>query len=339
VSNPVEIVIRAVDQYTPAFTGLDAALGRAEQTGRQAGDALAGVGRSVGGVAEAGVAADAALTGFVAAAGERLAALDTQRQEALAAQSAQTEAAAQALADRLLAVDEAGGAQREAARGARFTREQAAVQAQHAALLAIEQRFAHQLVALDATVAAARLETFRQLAASLLSLAQAHGGALARGAQALAIAEALISAYLAGSKALASVPFPFNLAAAAAVTAQGLATVERIRGVHIAHGGLEQVPEDATFLLQRGERVLSAPQNRDLTRFLDERGGAPGAGGAGGVVIEQLTVHVLEHATNADALLAMDPAQLRQVVSERIIPMLDDLARLGIRPRFVTDNT
>ena len=41
----------------------------------------------------------------------------------------------------------------------------------------------------------------------------------------------------------------------------------------------------------------------------------------------------------AEALLAMDRSVLRQVVMERIIPALDELAALGIRPKFVDHNT
>ena len=337
MTTPVEIVIRAVDRFSPAFASLEATLQRADGAGREAQGALAGLSGSFAQVGAAGAAADAALAGFVAGAEQRLGALDERRAVALETLAAQHEQGAQALSERLLALDESAAAQREAQQGARFARERSAAAAQHAALLALERGFQHQLVGLDQATANARLQTFQQLAQALQALAEAHGGALARSAKALAVAEALIGAYLAGNKALASVPFPFNLAAAAAVTAQGLATVERIRQVGIAHGGLESVPEDATFLLRHGERVLSAPQNRDLTRFLDERGA--GATAAGGFVIENLTIHVLERATHAEALLNMDAAALRQVVSERIVPMLDDLARLGIRPRFVTDNT
>ena len=46
----------------------------------------------------------------------------------------------------------------------------------------------------------------------------------------------------------------------------------------IAHGGLTEVPRTGTYVLDKGERVISGDQNRDLTRFLR-------AGGAGGGVI------------------------------------------------------
>ena len=45
-----------------------------------------------------------------------------------------------------------------------------------------------------------------------------------------AIREGLISAYKAGAKALASVPFPFNLAAAGAVIGTGIGLVNKIKG-------------------------------------------------------------------------------------------------------------
>ena len=339
MSNAVEIVIRAVDEFSPSFQSLDAALQRTQGAGRQAQGALADVGGSFAQLAEASGSADAALAQFVTGAETRLSELDAQRLAALEAMAAEHEAAAQDLNERLLAIDETATAQREAQQQGAQERERAARQAHYTGLLDQEARVQKQLADLELTTARMRLTIFKELLESLSALAGSHGAALARGAQALAIAEALIAAYLAGNKALGSVPFPYNLAAAAAVTAQGLATVERIRRVSIAHGGLELVPQEATFLLQRGERVLSAPQNRDLTRFLE---GAPRpderpAGGAG-VTVQTLQINVLPNATNADALLRMDRNELRRVVSDRIIPMLDELARRGVRPNFTEAN-
>jgi hypothetical protein len=162
---------------------------------------------------------------------------------------------------------------------------------------------------------------------------------MAQTAKALATAQALIDTYLAANAALAQVPYPLNFLAAAAVTAQGLANVQRIQQVNVAHGGLERVPEDATFLLKQGERVIAPQQNRDLTAFLAAQPAQPSQPPQAGMTVQQLTVHVLENAASAQALLAMDRAELRQVVAERIIPALDELARLGIRPRFVESNT
>jgi hypothetical protein len=171
---------------------------------------------------------------------------------------------------------------------------------------------------------------YRTFFEQLAELAASQGRAMAGTGKTLAIAAALIDTYRAANAALASVPYPLNFAAAALVLAEGLANVQKIRQVNVAHGGMQEVPEDSTFLLQRGERVLSAPQNRDLTRFLE------GGGSAGGsVTVQNLEIHLLENATAGQALLTMSRAEWRHVVTEKLIPALNELAALGIRPAFV----
>lgn len=39
----------------------------------------------------------------------------------------------------------------------------------------------------------------------------------------------------------------------------------------VAHGGMDYIPKETTFLLDKGERVLSPRQNRDLTNYLSQR--------------------------------------------------------------------
>lgn len=39
----------------------------------------------------------------------------------------------------------------------------------------------------------------------------------------------------------------------------------------IAHGGMDYIPKETTFLLDKGERVLSPRQNKDLTKYLNQR--------------------------------------------------------------------
>ena len=146
---------------------------------------------------------------------------------------------------------------------------------------------------------------------------------------------ALIDTYQAANKAMASVPFPANIAAAALVITKGLENVQKIRQTNVAHGGLEAVPADSTFLLRRGERVLTPNQNRDLTEFLE----GSGDGGSGtSVTVQNMEVHILENAAAGETLLHMDNAEWRQVLTDRIIPAMDELAALGIRPAFATDN-
>lgn len=95
-----------------------------------------------------------------------------------------------------------------------------------------------------------------------------------------AVKEALVEGRLAIQKAWASAPFPANLPGVAITTAQTAANVAAIRGV--AHGGLDYVPREGTFLLDRGEGVLRPNINRELGEFLK-------AGGRGGSVSINVT--------------------------------------------------
>lgn len=97
----------------------------------------------------------------------------------------------------------------------------------------------------------------------------------------------------------------------------------------IAHGGLDYVPAESTYLLDKGERVLSPRQNSDLTDFMQE-------GGNGGVVIERIEVHILENATNVEAFMQMDKVQLRETLGRPIIDALDEMFKVGLRPAFAS---
>nr|WP_313091638.1 hypothetical protein [Moraxella sp. CTOTU48268] len=74
----------------------------------------------------------------------------------------------------------------------------------------------------------------------------------------------LVGPYLAGPMSWAAA----GIQIASAAKIKGL-QVPQISG--IAHGGLDYVPKETTFLLDEGERVLSPRQNKDLTRYLNER--------------------------------------------------------------------
>lgn len=89
-----------------------------------------------------------------------------------------------------------------------------------------------------------------------------------------AIKTATMDGKLAIQKAWASAAFPYNVPAVALATGQTAANIAGIAG--IAHGGLDNVPAESTFLLQKGERILSPNQNKDFTDTL-KNGGLGGA--------------------------------------------------------------
>lgn len=94
----------------------------------------------------------------------------------------------------------------------------------------------------------------------IAGLAESSNSTLSAIGKAAAIRNALMDAYAAINKTMASVPFPLNLIAAGAVGASAFANVNAIRGV--AHGGLDYVPREGTYLLDEGERVLSPSENQ-----------------------------------------------------------------------------
>jgi tape measure domain-containing protein len=86
--------------------------------------------------------------------------------------------------------------------------------------------------------------------------------------QAFAIARSIMAIQTGIAEAAAN-PFPYNLAAMASVAASTASIVSNIQSVSgIFHGGKDYVPKEATYLLDKGERVVSPRQNQDLTNFL-----------------------------------------------------------------------
>lgn len=140
----------------------------------------------------------------------------------------------------------------------------------------------------------------------------------------LGIAEATVGAYLSFNRTMGAYPYPINAALAGISLATSLAQVSRIASTSagIAHGGLDYVPKEQTYLLDRGERVLSPRQNRDLTAFLD--GPASNA-----VTIENIYIEILPNVTDAGALNDLDERTLRDFVEDRLLNALKELKLAG----------
>ena len=202
--------------------------------------------------------------------------------------------------------------------------------------------------ALKASLAAslkAILKLFVQTQLKRLALAKTNIATVTSEAK----TEGAKSIALTGSNTFASVsaaPWPISLTAPAVAAAHQAGAkaiftagnaIGRALGALVggaAHGGLDFVPQESTFLLQRGERVLSPRQNRDLTSFIANE--ASGTGGSErSVSIGTLSVEVLPNASNLDALRDISVAELREELIYKIIEALDDVDRLGVRPAAV----
>ena len=94
-----------------------------------------------------------------------------------------------------------------------------------------------------------------------------------------AIAQSMIAIQQGIANAM-SLPFPTNLAAAAAVAVETASILSNIRSVTMtvsgsdsnisgmAHDGIDNIPKEGTWLLDKGERVVDSRTNSDLKNYL-----------------------------------------------------------------------
>lgn len=87
-------------------------------------------------------------------------------------------------------------------------------------------------------IQAEKLKGYSTFFGGVASLQNAHNKTLAAAGKAAAISQATIDAYLAIQNALAHIPAPANIAAAAGIGVQAFANVARISGVQLAEGGV-----------------------------------------------------------------------------------------------------
>lgn len=127
-----------------------------------------------------------------------------------------------------------------------------------------EERLQRQLKFFDILSNAALTADERQLAAAIQI-----GKAIFDVKKRQKTKEALLAGKLAIQEAWSSAPFPANVPAVLLTTAETAANVAEIQG--IAHSGLDRVPREGTYLLQRGEGVLQPRANRELMEFLSNQ--------------------------------------------------------------------
>lgn len=147
------------------------------------------------------------------------------------------------------------------------------------------QQYKQALYALDNRFAQMRLEGAQSFFGELAGLQSSSSKELAAIGKAAAIADATIKGYLAAQNALATVPYPFNIAAAAAIAIKTGANVAAIASTNVgsfANGGQFMVEGRAgidnnniNMNVSRGERVtIETPAQQ---RANDGGGGEAGA--------------------------------------------------------------
>ncbi|MBB1434544.1 tape measure protein [Pseudoalteromonas sp. SG43-6] len=144
--------------------------------------------------------------------------------------------------------------------------------------------------------------------------------------KAFAIAQAVINTYQGATGAFASasqipgIGWIMGPIAAAAAVGLGMQQVRQIKAQQpagIAHGGLDYVPNESTYVLQRGERVLSPKQNTEISqmaRRYNAGGAANDGGGSGGVNIHITNQITVQGGANEQTSQAVGQDIARQVV-------------------------
>ena len=153
---------------------------------------------------------------------------------------------------------------------------------------AMEQDHALKEQALSEQLQNAKLQNYGNTMGAMASLLGAFAGENNRISQMMfaaqkgyALAQIFMNNKVALSEAWASAPFPYNVPAVTmaaletgALAAAAQAITPSFSG--IAHGGLDYVPKESTYLLDKGERVLSPRQNKDLANFMSKGGSSTG---------------------------------------------------------------
>ncbi|WP_151761487.1 transglycosylase SLT domain-containing protein [Acinetobacter seifertii] len=147
-------------------------------------------------------------------------------------------------------------------------------------MLMIDRQYELDKASLGTKAAADTLSGMTDLMGSLLGEQSAGYKAMFAMSKAFAIAQAIINAPKTFSDVYASVaaipyvgPYMAPVMAGAAVAVQ-LAQVAQIKSTNLtgmAHDGIDYVPQEGTWLLNKGERVLSPRQNQDFTRAMAEK--------------------------------------------------------------------
>ena len=125
--------------------------------------------------------------------------------------------------------------------------------------------------------------------------------------QMFAIGSALVSTHLAATQAMAApdmVLFGQKIAASSVIMAMGYANVGLIAGQTIAgmaHDGIDNIPKEGTWLLDKGERVVDSRTNADLKNMI-----ANGSNGSPQININVPPGYTAEQSRGADGAVTID---------------------------------
>ncbi len=139
--------------------------------------------------------------------------------------------------------------------------------------------------------------------------------------QAIAIGQAIINTELGATAALKVDPTGFMsmMTRGIGYASVGLIAAQTISGM--AHDGIDNIPKEGTWLLDKGERVVDSRTNADLKDYL-----AKGGGSGGGDV--NITVHVTDSGVTTQSNQS-DQKQLGQMIGNAVRTVIRQEQRQG----------
>ena len=172
------------------------------------------------------------------------------------------------------------------------------------AIIRIEDEMYRKQSDIQGAFVLATIGTFSSLTGSIADMFKETAGessaaykVMFLASKASAIAQATISTMVAATKAL-ELGYPYGETAASIVMGLGMANVGLIAAQTIsgmAHDGIDSIPREGTWLLDKGERVVDARTNADLKNYLQSNKSPNGIAlnmpitAGGGVTYEDLT--------------------------------------------------
>ena len=138
--------------------------------------------------------------------------------------------------------------------------------------------------------------------------------------QAIAIGQAIINTEVGATAALKVDPTGFMsmMTRGLGYASVGLIASQTIAGM--AHDGIDNIPKEGTWLLDKGERVVDSRTNSDLKNYLAE------GGGSGGDVYYTQTIHI---ASDGSATSESDAKQLGKMMENMTLSIIRREQRQG----------
>lgn len=139
--------------------------------------------------------------------------------------------------------------------------------------------------------------------------------------KAAAIAQSIVSTEVAATKALEIDPTGImsGVTRGLGYASVGMIAAQTISGM--AHSGIDNIPREGTWLLDRGERVVDARTNTDLKNFLDTSKRSSGG---------SITVNVPVNVGRGD-ISEEDGKEIGLMIKQSVLSILDDQMRPGGR--------